>query len=156
MRSKPFWNTLLVLLVAILSSACDQKTVYNKYHHISIQGWERQDTMTYDIPHINMSGKYEEQVGVRILQTFPFTNVSILIQQTVFPAMTSHYDTLVCRFMDNRGKIDGNGISYYQYIFPLKKIALENGYSLHVSIHHIMKRETLPGLTDIGFKLIAE
>jgi len=112
--------------------------------------------MTYDISHVSMSGKYEEQVGFRILQTFPFTNVSILIQQTVFPAMISHYDTLVCRFMDNRGKIDGNGISYYQYSFPLKKITLEKGDSLHISIHHIMKRETLPGLTDIGFKLIAE
>ena len=41
----------------------------------------------------------------------------------------------------------------YQYIFPLKTLPLEKDDSLFIEIRHDMKREILPGITDVGIKL---
>ena len=147
---------LSVTLMVILLTACTQKTVYHHYQHISTEGWERQDVVDFQIAPIKTSGNYQEEIGVRMQQDFPFTSMSVLVQQTIYPSMQYHYDTLECQFMDQQGKVMGDGISYYQYRFPLKTIALKEGDSLAVSIYHIMKRETLPGITDVGLKLVAE
>ena len=147
---------LSVALMVILLTACTQKTVYHHYQHISTEGWERQDVVDFQIAPIKTSGNYQEEIGVRMQQDFPFTSMSVLVQQTIYPSMQYHYDTLECQFMDQQGKVMGDGISYYQYRFPLKTIALKEGDSLAVSIYHIMKRETLPGITDVGLKLVAE
>lgn len=155
-RRNSGWLILSVMLIAILITACTQKTVYHHYQHISAEGWERQDVMDFQIAPIKTSGNYQEEIGVRMQQNFPFTSMSVLVQQTIYPSMEYHYDTLECHFMDQQGRIMGNGISYYQYDFPLKTIALKEGDSLAVSIYHIMKRETLPGITDVGLKLVAE
>ena len=147
---------LSVALMVILLTACTQKTVYHHYQHISTEGWERQDVVDFQIAPIKTSGNYQEEIGVRMQQDFPFTSMSVLVQQTIYPSMQYHYDTLECQFMDQQGKVLGDGISYDQYHFPLKTIALKEGDSLAVSIYHIMKRETLPGITDVGLKLVAE
>ncbi|MBP7359673.1 MAG: gliding motility lipoprotein GldH, partial [Prevotella sp.] len=46
-----------------------------------------------------------------------------------------------------------NGISYYQYNFNISHIELHKGDSIHVCIRHNMKREILPGISDVGFSL---
>lgn len=150
------WMILPVTLMVFLITACTQKTVYHHYQHISAEGWERQDIIDFQLAPIKTSGNYQEEIGIRMQQNFPFTSMSVLVQQTIYPSMEYHYDTLECQFMDQQGKIMGDGISYYQYAFPLKTIALKEGDSLAVSIYHIMKRETLPGITDVGLKLVAE
>jgi hypothetical protein len=40
-----------------------------------------------------------------------------------------------------------------QQEFPLPDISLNEGDSLSVTIHHIMSRETLTGISDVGLLL---
>jgi gliding motility-associated lipoprotein GldH len=60
---------------------------------------------------------------------------------------------LDCDLIDEHGNAMGQGVSQYQYRFPLKTLQLHRGDSLHVSVHHDMNREILPGITSIGIKL---
>ena len=59
------------------------------------------------------------------------------------------------KLIDQRGNSKGiGGISYYQYNFNLKDITVMKGDSIIVSVRHNMKREILPGISDIGYMLI--
>ncbi|WP_417163197.1 hypothetical protein [Segatella sp.] len=44
-------------------------------------------------------------------------------------------------------------MSYYQYNFPINIYQMHQGDSIHVAIRHDMKREILPGVSDIGIKI---
>ena len=62
-------------------------------------------------------------------------------------------DTVNCQLIDNNGVSKGQGISYYQYNFPINIYQMHQGDSIHVAIRHDMKREILPGVSDIGIKI---
>lgn len=57
------------------------------------------------------------------------------------------------QLIDNNGVSKGQGISYYQYNFPINIYQMHQGDSIHVAIRHDMKREILPGVSDIGIKI---
>ena len=69
------------------------------------------------------------------------------------PAMTVKSDTLSCRLIDETGNALGNGVSNYQYLIPLTSLTLKKGDRLRIAIRHDMKREILPGISDIGLRL---
>ena len=62
--------------------ACNQQTVYNRYLHTSLNGWERNDTLRYVIPTIQKDGNYMEEIGVRINGNYPFMKLCLIIEQT--------------------------------------------------------------------------
>ena len=68
-------------------------------------------------------------------------------------AVTVVTDTVACQLTDRKGNAAGKGISYHQYQFPVTELMLQDGDSLFVSIRHDMKREILPGISDVGFSL---
>ena len=55
--------------------------------------------------------------------------------------------------IDSKGNVEGKGVSYYQYDFPLSTLRLEKGDSLALVVRHAMKREILPGISDVGIML---
>jgi gliding motility-associated lipoprotein GldH len=63
-------------------------------------------------------------------------------------------DTLNCSLIERDGRVKGKGVSFYQYNFHLNDLDLRAGDSLSINIRHNMKREILPGIADVGIKLI--
>lgn len=134
-------------------TACDRRTVCNHYEHTPVSGWERNDTLTFLTDTLPASGTYQEEVGIRISGAYPFMSISLIVEQTVLPLRQTFIDTLNCNLIDDHGNALGTGISSYQYLFPLRSIRLSSGHSLQVSIRHDMKREILPGVSDVGIRL---
>ena len=60
--------TLLYLLVGMVMvfTSCQEHIVYNHYESTAIRGWERNDTLSFDIEPMEEAGYYEEVVGLRI------------------------------------------------------------------------------------------
>ena len=133
--------------------SCGGNVVYNRFCHTMIEGWEKNDTLIFDIPRMAAPGHYRQEIGLRTSSSFPFTGVSLLVEQTIEPGHRVYRDTLKCHLADDKGNILGQGVGYYQYQFILKDISLNKGDSLHVCVRHIMKREILPGVSDDGLKL---
>lgn len=151
-------HTLYILSAAVwlLSSfsSCDTDVVYDTYNHTQIEGWEKNDTLVFDVPRMLSSGRYRLEMGMRTTGAFPFTGLSVVVEQTVIPGYRTVTDTLRCRLSDDKGNILGQGVSCFQYNFILSDINLRKGDSLHVRVRHIMKREILPGISDVGLKVI--
>lgn len=135
--------------------SCNSRTIYSHYAHTPLQGWEKNDSMRFDIT-IPQEGNYLEKVGVRINNEYPFMGLTVIIDQTVYPSLQTLRDTLDCDLVGEDGNVKGQGINHYQYEFPLKSLALHEGDSVSIRIHHTMKREILPGISDIGVILTRE
>ena len=143
----------LMLTVACGLTSCDRLPIYSHYEPTPITGWEKNDTICFGISPVKEAGYYKEELGLRINDDYPFLGLCLIVQQTVLPSGYCHYDTLNCHLIDKKGAIRGTGINHYQYTFHVNTIRLAEGDSLHILVKHNMKREIMPGVTDIGIKI---
>ena len=134
-------------------AACDHQTVYNHYEHTPVSGWEKNDSLIFNIPPLTENGVYKEEIGVRISGEYPFLGLQLIIEQTNLNTLEERCDTLSCSLIDEQGNAKGRGVSQYQYMFHLTTQQLPANTPFHIAIRHDMKREILPGITDIGVKL---
>ena len=132
-------------------AACTGGTVYAHYKHT--RGWERTDTAVFALSPMEVSGTYSTAVGLRINADYPFADICIIVDQQALPGGTTRSDTLNCRLIDSRNRALGNGLNNFQYEFHVGDRRLRKGDSLRVAVRHYMKRETLPGIEDIGVKV---
>ena len=85
--------------------------------------------------------------------------LTLVVEQTVYPdkgkkwQKTLRTDTIQCNLIDKNGVTKGQGVSYYQYDFPINEYSMSTGDSIHLTVRHDMKREILPGISDIGLKV---
>ena len=148
-----YYIGLCCLLVCM---ACKSKTTYSHYEHVSAAGWEKRDTLFFHPNPAESYGRYQEVIGIRTNDSYPFMRLTLIVNQEILPSMESHSDTLNLELVDEEGNVKGKGVSHYQYSFPLKTLSLQEGDSLSISIRHHMKRETLPGISDVGITLTKE
>ncbi len=145
---------LLLLLAAMLAlAACTRNRVYDRYAHTPVAGWERNDTLVFDVPPVDAAGDYVSRMGMRISNNYPFMGLTVVVEQTVLPSRRVVADTLACQLVNADGTARGRGVGFWQYTFPITAGHLDKGDSLHVTIRHNMRREILPGVTDVGFQL---
>lgn len=148
---------LLAAVAAALSlSSCDGGVAYDEYRATPVAGWERNDTLTFDVPRLRLGGSYAQTLGLRVTGAYPFTALSLLVERVVEPGHRVYADTIDCRLYDDKGNILGRGVTTYQYAFALPPLNLRAGDSLRVSVRHVMKRDPLPGVSDVGYRLVAE
>ena len=159
-----------LLIMAGVCAGCIRGTIYNHYEQLPVAGWEKNDTITFSIPPVGEQGIYNLSLGLRTTGHYPFMSLTLIAeQQTIAAADTISIDTIAdslvthnsltpkfirytlpCNLMNKRGNTRGQGINYYQYNFHIADVALNDGDSLRISIRHDMKREILPGISDIG------
>ena len=155
------WMPLGFLLAGLLT-ACLGNRVFNQYQQIPIAGWERNDTLTFCIPPVKTDGLYSIDLGLRTTGDYPFKRLTLIVEHQVMGSGAHGslskipVDTLSCSLIDNRGRAKGNGVNYLQSEFHLTTLSLHEGDSLRINIRHDMKREILPGLSDLGidFRLL--
>lgn len=152
LRGALFMLAALAGMVSVMQ-ACSGDVVYDTYNHTQLAGWDKADTLFFDVPPLRSAGIYRQNVGLRINESFPFTGITLVVDYTVEPEHRVCSDTLRCRLTDDKGNTLGRGVSYYQYDFTVSELRLNEGDSLHVGIRHIMRREMLPGVADVGLRL---
>ena len=72
------------------------------------------------------------------------------MEQTILPRTEVVRDTVRCTIADEEGKLKSKGVTYHQYRFPVSVISLNQGDSIRITVHHCMKRDIMPGISDIG------
>lgn len=149
------WLTASLIAFTTLAglSSCDESLAYSHYEHTQLAGWEKNDTLYFNTPRINQKGRYRIELGLRTTGDYPFTSLSLNIEQRIFPGKKAKNYSVKCQLMEENGVIKGQGVSFYQFAFPLDDIDLQEGDSVQIRIRHDMKREILPGIADVGISL---
>ncbi len=145
---------IALVLCGVMLTACDQKTVYYHFEQTPLAGWDKHDTLSFVIGPVSVSGRYMEEIGLRISGDYPFTGLNLIVEQKNESGKLLRADTLACNLINEQGNAKGRGVSQYQYLLPLTSIDLQADDKLYVTIRHDMKRDILPGVSDIGLRLV--
>lgn len=149
-------NRVVIILTTLLVTAltaCDKTKVYNQYVNAPIKGWEKNEAVILDIDPLDEGGTYSLLLGMRISEEYPFRNLHMVVEQTIYPSGKTLSDTITCHVVDKHGNMLGHGVSLYQYDLPIRKRFYLHGDSIHIRVRHNMKREILPGISDVGITL---
>ena len=162
-RSKALTVVLSVLFAACLATACVGGKVFDEYEQIPVEGWDKTDTLTFSVPAVAADGVYNLALGLRTTGDYPFMSLTLLFEANIIAKKSENSSvvkapqrlsrTLSCPLVSSRGRSQGQGVSLYQYNFHVATISLREGDSLQVNIRHNMKREMLPGLSDLGLSI---
>ncbi len=155
-KRKPYNYLYLVTLMALAISvfSCDNPRVFDEYKAIAQEGWERNDVLKFNVPKMQQAGTYQQWVQLRAYQKYPFQTVTLIVEQTIFPKKQVYRDTVECHIINEEGRLVGkNGISSTEVVAPLRTLELQQGDSLAISVRHDMRRELLPGISDVGIRI---
>lgn len=155
--SAPIVKALTLLLIF---ASCTNDIVFFNYSSTSPDGWEKNDTVTFNVPPVRERGHYSAMLGLRVNNSYPFQSITLIVEQTIYSKSRSirlTRDTVTCHITTEDGTITGQGLYIYQYDQPLHLApALAAGDSLHYAIRHNMRRNILPGVSDVGIRLRRE
>lgn len=143
----------ITVAVAMAFASCNRSTIYSQYLHTPISGWEKNDTLTFSIPRMQTDMELKAIIGLRITDAYPFKTVCLIVDKAISPDNIIDSDTINCSLFDNDGMSKGRGVSCYQFNYHVSNMHLMKGDSVAIHIRHNMKREILPGISDVGITL---
>ena len=164
MRHKVSTLLYMAALTATVAGAvsCSDSRTYDHYKSVPLQGWLRNDTLVFDVPR-QWEGTYQLDLGIRAAQTYPYRSISMLMQRKVIKCRhrkkleTLYHDTINCEIITDKGVLAGqDGISSTEILHPVTTFHLNRNDSLHITVHHIMSRDAVPGISDIGLRMERE
>lgn len=152
-KNRSMLRHFLILTAAACALASCGNQVFDKYEHTSTNGWEKNDALSFSVPKAQVNCVVAVDLGLRINNLYPFMQLTLIVEQRVYPSNAVKTDTINYDLIDNNGYAKGHGISHYQYNFHVSTLSLNRGDSLNITVRHDMKREILPGISDVGIKV---
>lgn len=141
-----------ITAVAMLAS-CTGNVVYDHYEHTPLAGWDKLDVLTFSVPRLSHAGVCATTLGLRINGSYPYQGLTLIVDQKVLPSGVTTSDTINCTIFDDNGTVKGQGVTYYQYHYRVSERQLNEGDSLQITVRHDMRREVMPGISDVGIKI---
>lgn len=143
---------LLFFCMAILSS-CMQDTLLHVYQPVPATGWSCRDTLCFEVDSSIAAGSYSLTVGIRTVPQPSLSQVVIAVEQHLDSPLYTRTDTLVCTLTDAEGRPNvrgGNNPIYENVQLPFH---LTEGQHGTIRIRHLMRREVVQGITDVGIRI---
>lgn len=139
--------------LVLIAAACSSDVAYDRFTDTPIDGWVRNDTLSFDTSPIQSPGMYDMSIGVRINGEYPFKSITLLVNTTSFPSGRTDRDTVLCPVVGDNGEPLGHGMSYFTTTQVMRQLDIKRGDSLHITVCHYMRRNELPGIAGVGIKL---
>ena len=145
----------LFVLLLLIVVGCGQRRVETYcFRATPVDGWETTDSLVFPIDTVHQAGRYRLSIGVRTsaANPYPFQTLALSIT-TRLQGKKAQRDTALCSLTDKDGDVNGQGVSLYQYVFPVDELHLENGQTGTITVQHLMRRNLLPGVANVGIRL---
>lgn len=147
-------NSLFCLIVICLTTACNNHTVYHSYQALSADGWNKSDTLLFQIPITDSITTFRLFAEVRNRSDYPYRNLHLFINQNLLDSTVWSTDTVTINIADSTGRWEGNGWgSIYQSETFIKSVRTLHPGNFTLKIGHGMKDENLIGINDIGIRI---
>lgn len=142
-----------LLCCLVLTASCIGDKVYDSYYIVTDAKWAQKDTLHFSIPQVSEDGIYENYIGIRLTDKYPYASLTLKVKQQFFPTEITKSKIAKCTFVDEHGIFNGVGVGLYEYMFLVNTVKLNKGDSIQVDICHILKTDTIPQITEIGYIL---
>lgn len=148
-------RTLLYALAVggLLTASCAGDTLVHRYAALPADGWARRDTVCFDLP-----GNAEDisgtlTVGLRTKTGVAIRDIVLAVEQCDSDAFVIRRDTVCYPLTDSEGDALTSGVNFHQYETQFVPFRMEKDRKGCVRIYHLMTRETIPGLTEVGIRI---
>lgn len=140
-----------LISVAALFAACQRGETCMHYAACGPEGWRQTEHIEAYATPCEVSGPYRLDLLLRTssARPYPFTHLHVEVRTQWADTLT--VDTLALRLAEPAPNT--TGLALHQHTATVREHYCHRGDTLHVAIRHIMRRETLSGITDVGFRL---
>jgi gliding motility-associated lipoprotein GldH len=136
-------------------TGCGPEPIFAESKPIETEGgWSASDVKTFRFDITDTLSKHEFFIDLRHDQTYPFSNLYLFVDFD-FPNGRQRRDTVLCELADARGAWlgTGSGPVVDHRIGFLSATAFPLSGAYEISVAHAMRRDPLPGVLDVGFRL---
>jgi gliding motility-associated lipoprotein GldH len=141
----------LVLALAALTS-CNNGTILNEFKDVKTSGWASEDTVTFNLPKTTSSADLNVRIGIRSTDDYEYKDLYVTAALMCEGEEIS-YDTLKINIYDTDGNNNGKGFPYATVTKDAPAIHVDSGLTYTYRICHIMKPNTVKGISCVGLKL---
>jgi gliding motility-associated lipoprotein GldH len=146
--------TIVLILFALVFTACDDAMVYEENSEITEAVWSISDEKEFEFEINDTVTLHNLLINVRNGENYPYSNLFLFVELQ-FPNGKRAVDTLECYLADPTGAWIGTGIGDIydsRFVYQKKKsFPLAGNYK--VIIGQAMRVEELEGIYDVGFRL---
>lgn len=147
-------SSSLLLLIAGLVIACNEQTVYHSYHSISPRGWNKSDTLLFNVPITDSLKTLRLFAEVRNKGKYLYQDFYLVVSHNLQDSTAFETDTLRFVLVDKEGKWQGRGWgSLFQSALLMKEVVVRYPGNYRFKASQGMKDDTLVGISDIGIKI---
>lgn len=136
-------------------TGCGPEPIFAESRPIETEGgWSASDVKTFRFDITDTLSKHEFFIDLRHDQIYPFSNLYLFVDFD-FPNGRQRRDTVLCELADARGAWlgTGSGPVVDHRIGFLSATAFPLSGAYEISVAHAMRRDPLPGVLDVGFRL---
>ena len=143
-----------ILLVAVmLFTACTGEVAYHHYEHVAEEGWDKEDTLILKTDTLYETATYSVEVNLRTTAEYPYKQLMLMVEEKLLPNKAKRVFPVTFQIASDEGERNGEKLLYYELEKQLAMQQLSQGDSLQFRIYHKMRRQTLPGIKDVGIKI---
>lgn len=139
-------------MVLLFAACMDSSTMFHRYKSLPREGWERRDTVCFDIPRTNEDIDGTLTIGLRTTQHIGTRDIVLAVEQCGDDGV-SRCDTVRYPLSDAEGNALTGGVNCHQYEDRHLPFRLKKGKDAQVRIRHLMRHETVSGITEIGIRI---
>ena len=144
---------LFLTTLLLLAAWHQQRPLCYEYHHTLVEGWDQGRVQTFQTDTVGASGNYTFEVCLRTTFRYPFQTLWLLVEQHWQDEVRTMRDTVVCEIIDSKGNPTGKGVSFFQSEHFVTNRLLRKGQTGTITVRHIMRRDMLPGISEVGIRI---
>lgn len=147
------YRPFLFSLIGLLLASCTDGMVLHCYKPLPKGGWERCDTVYFDVPQQSKDIDGTLFIGLRTKSQLGFRDIVLAVEQCLDAPAAYKCDTICYPLTDAEGNALTGGVNNHQFETLHLPLRLKKGQSGTIRIHHLMTHEVIFGITEIGIKL---
>jgi gliding motility-associated lipoprotein GldH len=145
---------VLFAAALVCASGCGPEALYADSLGVNAEGWKSAEAAEFLWEVSDTARVHDLYIDVRNDATYPFSNLYLFVDFT-FPNGKTNRDTLAVELADAQGNWLGSGSGHvhdHRIVWhDDARFPLQGQYA--VRIVHAMRRDPLPGITDVGLRV---
>ncbi len=140
-------------MAVMLLTACTGEVAYHHYEHVAEEGWDKEDPLILKTDTLYETATYSVEVNLRTTAEYPYKQLMLMVEEKLLPNKAKRVFPVTFQIASDEGERNGEKLLYYELEKQLAMQQLSQGDSLQFRIYHKMRRQTLPGIKDVGIKI---